>query len=87
MRACPEEVAIPRQAATEAALVSRQVVANRALAEALPCSWISSLCVDPTDSPRPKGWETTLEPYRMLNHEKGGSQRQSNLFKQVSPNP
>jgi hypothetical protein len=43
--------------------------ANLAWAKGLPYSWISSLCADPMDSPRPKGWETTLEPYRMLNHE------------------
>ena len=34
--------------------------ANLALAGWLPISWISSLCADPTDSPRPKGWEPPL---------------------------
>ena len=86
-QACLEEVAIPRLEATEAALVDQQEGANQALARALPCSWIFSLCADPTDSPRPKGWETTLEPYRMLNHVIGGSQRHLNRLKQVSPNP
>jgi len=86
-QACLEGVAIPRQEAMEVAQEDRRVGANQALVGALPCSWISSLCADPTDSPRPKGWETTLEPYRMLNLMNDGSQRHLNRLKQVSPSP
>ena len=53
-----------------ARVAGREVLLAEAIpawAGRLPVSWISSLCADPTDSPRPKGWETTLEPYRTLN--------------------
>ena len=31
------------------------------------CPLFSCLVVDPMDAPHPKGWETTLEPYRSMN--------------------
>ncbi len=71
------------QEAAEEVQVGQQEVASLAWARGLPCSWISSLCADPTDSPRPKGWETTLEPYRMLNLVNEGSQRTENGLKRV----
>ena len=71
--------------AMEEGLANRPGEANLAWAKGLPCSWISSLCADPMDSPRPKGWETTLEPYRMLNHEEHCSFCLHLGLKQVSP--
>ena len=74
-----------RHQAKEAALVDLRVVANQAWAGTHPTSWISSLCADPQDSPRPKGWETTLEPYRTSSREVSGSQRPRPRFKPVVP--
>ena len=61
------EGVVDRQVAKVAGQGVPLAEANLAWAGWLPISWISSLCADPTDSPRPKGWETTLEPYRTLN--------------------
>lgn len=69
----------------EAGLVSLRVEANPAWAGMHPTSWISSLCADPQDSPRPKGWETTLEPYRTSSREVSGSQRPTLRFKPTVP--
>ena len=62
-----EAVAMERHLeATVAVQVGPQEVANLALARGHLCLWISSHVADPTDSPHPKGWETTLEPYLSL---------------------
>ena len=61
-----EEEGLVRPVARATGQEDHQVVANRAGGARHPTSWISFLCADPTDSPRPKGWETTLEPYRTL---------------------
>ena len=71
--------------AMEAGLEGPLGEANLAWAGWLPISWISSLCADPTDSPRPKGWETTLEPYRTLNLESKGSIVQKMASNQLRP--
>ena len=68
-QACQEAGAGRHPSAMEVGQANQREAANLAWAKGLPYSWISSLCADPMDSPRPKGWETTLEPYRMLNHE------------------
>jgi hypothetical protein len=82
----PGEVGgVCRQGAMEAGLEGPLGEANLAWAGWLPISWISSLCADPTDSPRPKGWETTLEPYRTLNLESKGSNVQKMASNQLRP--
>ena len=63
-----EEEEVHHQEGAGGVPASQQAEANLVLVGLPPFSWISFLCADPTDSPRPKGWETTLEPYRMLNH-------------------
>lgn len=80
-----EEVGAERFQAKEAALEGLRVEANRAWAGTHPTSWISSLCADPQDSPRPKGWETTLEPYRTSSRKVSGSQRPALRFKPTVP--
>lgn len=62
-----------------------RVEANLAWEETHPTSWISSLCADPLDSPRPKGWETTLEPYRTSSNELNGSPGPALRFKPTVP--
>ena len=54
------------QAAAVAVLVDPLEVVNLALARGHLGLWIFSLVADPSDSPHPKGWETTLEPYLSL---------------------
>ena len=51
----PEGVGAVRFQAKEVALGDLLVEANQAWAGTHPASWISSLCADPQDSPRPKG--------------------------------
>ena len=51
----PEGVGVVRFQAKEVALGDLLVEANQAWAGTHPASWISSLCADPQDSPRPKG--------------------------------
>ena len=68
-QACQEAEVGRHPSAMGGEQANQQEEANLAWAKGLPYSWIFSLCADPMDSPRPKGWETTLEPYRMLNHE------------------
>ncbi len=62
-----------------------RVEANLAWAGTHPTSWISSLCADPLDSPRPKGWETTLEPYRTSSNKLNGSLGPALRFKPTVP--
>ena len=40
--------------------------ANRVLVAGRLCPWIFYHVADPMYAPHPKGWETTLEPYRSL---------------------
>ena len=60
--------------------------ADLAWATKHPTSWISSLCADPTDSPRSKGRETSLEPYRTPSRNDGGSCPPFECIKRVGPN-